>query len=266
MSEKLLLHLLFECSRHQVEIPWDAIAHRFHPGSSGSALVQHLNRLRSTLIAEGHLVPPLAQKPGVRSQIDPTIRGYIRDETESGDVYATRAVRFDEKIEDRKFNLPDAYDNPNGGSGQKASKSVGFQSPSTPSKRGHSSVDGRTSLPFDAETFESDGEYGPAPKRKRNINMAVRRSARATSTSPKYADPSDVELDEDDDDEETRDGIIGGGTGNGNEDFNYSQDPATLDGTITGDDDDSDDTDIQVKDDSNEHFDQVSLFIPFSLP
>ncbi len=247
-----------------MEIPWDAIAHRFHPGSSGSALVQHLNRLRSTLIAEGHLVPPLAQKPGVRSQIDPTIRGYIRDEGESGDVYATRPVKFDEKIEDRKFNLPDAYDNPNGGSGQKVSKPVGFQSPSTPSKRGHSSIDGRTALPFDAENFESDGEYGPAPKRKRNVNIAVRRSNRATSTSPKYVDASDVELeDEEDDDGETRDGIIGGGTGNGNEDFNYSKDSATLDGTITGEDDDSDDTE---KDDSNEHFDQVSFLIPLSLP
>ncbi len=113
MSEKLLLHLMYECSRHQVEIPWDAIAHRFHPGSSGSAIIQHLNRMRGTLIAEGHLVPPVPQKPGVRIHVDPNIRGYIRKYPENADEqFTTRAVRFDEKIEDRKFNLPDAYDNP----------------------------------------------------------------------------------------------------------------------------------------------------------
>ncbi|KAH8878830.1 hypothetical protein GQ53DRAFT_814292 [Thozetella sp. PMI_491] len=113
MAEKLLLHLLYECSRHCVDIPWDAIAHRFHPGSSGSAIVQHLNRVRPALIAEGHLVPPVPLRPGARPQIDPTIRGYVRKyETDSDNLFETRAVPFSEPLDDRRFNLPDAYDSP----------------------------------------------------------------------------------------------------------------------------------------------------------
>lgn len=112
MAEKLLLHIQYECSRYRVDIPWDSIAHRLHPGSTGSAIHQHLNRLRSHLIAEGHLVPPICQKPGSRVFVDPHIRGYVRANQENpDDQLTTRAVRFDEPMEDRKFNLPDAVEN-----------------------------------------------------------------------------------------------------------------------------------------------------------
>ncbi|KAH7626886.1 hypothetical protein B0T09DRAFT_376505 [Sordaria sp. MPI-SDFR-AT-0083] len=112
MAEKLLLHIQYECSRYRVDIPWDSIAHRLHPGSTGSAIHQHLNRLRGHLIAEGHLVPPICQKPGSRVFVDPHVRGYIRANQENpDDQLTTRPVRFDEPLEDRKFNLPDAVEN-----------------------------------------------------------------------------------------------------------------------------------------------------------
>ncbi|KAK2605949.1 hypothetical protein QQS21_003675 [Conoideocrella luteorostrata] len=106
MAEKLLLHMQYECSRHKVQLPWDAIAHRLHPGSSGQAICQHINRLRRELVAEGHLVPPMPQKSAPTA--DPDIRGYIRKDIGGSDLETTRAVRFGERVDDPKFNLPDA--------------------------------------------------------------------------------------------------------------------------------------------------------------
>ncbi|CCE28257.1 related to RNA-binding protein cabeza [Claviceps purpurea 20.1] len=106
MAEKLLLHIQYECSRHKITLPWDAIAHRLHPGSSGQAVCQHIHRLRRELVAEGHLVPPPPQKAG--SFVDPDIRGYTRQNVDSNDLETTRAVTFDERLEDAKLNLPDA--------------------------------------------------------------------------------------------------------------------------------------------------------------
>ncbi|QYT01388.1 hypothetical protein H0G86_008429 [Trichoderma simmonsii] len=109
MTEKLLLHIHYECVRHKVNIPWDAISHRLHPGSSGQAILQHVNRLRKELFAEGHMVPPPAHKNSPSTPYDPTVRGYVRDPT-SDDKRATRSVGFDEKLDDAKMNLPDAFD------------------------------------------------------------------------------------------------------------------------------------------------------------
>lgn len=110
MAEKLLLQIHYECWRHKIQLPWDAIAHRLHPGSSGAAVLQHLMRLRRDLISEGHLVPPMPNKPGAGSTLDPEIRGYIRKYPEGRDRTTTRPVMFDESIDDLKFNLPDAFD------------------------------------------------------------------------------------------------------------------------------------------------------------
>ncbi|KAL7937474.1 hypothetical protein V8C35DRAFT_331223 [Trichoderma chlorosporum] len=109
MTEKLLLHLHFECIRHKVNIPWDTIAHRLRPGSSGQAVLQHVNRLRKELLSEGHMVPPPAHKSSPSTPYDPAIRGYVRDPT-SDDKHAIRVVGFDEKLDDAKINLPDAFD------------------------------------------------------------------------------------------------------------------------------------------------------------
>ncbi|EGX93189.1 hypothetical protein CCM_04561 [Cordyceps militaris CM01] len=109
MAEKLLLHLHYECTRHKIVLPWDSIAHRLHPGSSGAAVVQHLNRVRKELIREGHLVPPVCQKPSSGSGVDPGIRGFVRLDPDGEDKETTRPVRFDEKYDDLRFNLPDSF-------------------------------------------------------------------------------------------------------------------------------------------------------------
>ncbi|KAK3320947.1 hypothetical protein B0T19DRAFT_478138 [Cercophora scortea] len=110
MADKLLLHIMYETTRHRIDVPWDAIAHRFHPGSTGGAIMQHLNRLRGILVAEGHLVPPIVQKPGSKVYVDPKIRGYVRKYPESEDMTTSRPVSFEEVIEDPKYNLPDAFE------------------------------------------------------------------------------------------------------------------------------------------------------------
>ncbi|KAM3475198.1 hypothetical protein MY5147_003859 [Beauveria neobassiana] len=109
MAEKLLLHLHYECTRHKIVLPWDSIAHRLRPGSSGAAVVQHLNRVRKELIREGHLVPPVCQKPSSTSGVDPNIRGFVRQDPNGDDKDTTRPVRFDEKYDDLRFNLPDSF-------------------------------------------------------------------------------------------------------------------------------------------------------------
>ncbi|KAK3683722.1 hypothetical protein B0T22DRAFT_520034 [Podospora appendiculata] len=110
MADKLLLHIMYETTRHRIDVPWDAIAHRFHPGSTGGAIMQHLNRLRGILVAEGHLVPPIVQKPGSKVYVDPKIRGYVRKYPESEDMTTSRPVSFEEVVEDPKYNLPDAFE------------------------------------------------------------------------------------------------------------------------------------------------------------
>ncbi|KAF5874253.1 putative heat shock protein mitochondrial precursor protein [Botrytis fragariae] len=101
MPEKLILCMVYECRRAELDIPWDNIAHRIRPGSSGAATIQHINKLREILIPEGHLVPPPFAK---KNNVDPNVRGYIRD-MNSEDPKATRAVTWDEKIEDLKESL-----------------------------------------------------------------------------------------------------------------------------------------------------------------
>ena len=110
MAEKLLLHLLFECQRRKIDLPLDHTAHRLHPGSTGGAILQHTQRLRANLIAEGHLVPPLLPKPGSGTWLDPEIRGYVRTHQKTNDFTTVRPVRFDEPHDDLRFNLPDAIE------------------------------------------------------------------------------------------------------------------------------------------------------------
>lgn len=103
MAEKLLLNMQYELVQAGVEIPYDRIAHRLRPGSSGSAISQFLGRTRERLVAEGHLVPPV---PG--SIFRREIRGYVRRDPESDDLHSTRPVTFSEPLEDRLVSLPDA--------------------------------------------------------------------------------------------------------------------------------------------------------------
>lgn len=196
MAEKLLLHIMYECSRHRVEIPWDHVAHRLHPGSTGGAVVQHLNRLRASLIAEGHLVPPICQKPGSRVFVDPHIRGYVRKFPEDDDLVTTRPVRYDEPIEDRRFNIPDSWDTHRpslparvdeheGASASSpplpppsTSNSTASQGPQTRNRRKRT-VEKRDSSPDPAD-LDSDGDYAPGPKPARKQPRRSLRPSRPT--------------------------------------------------------------------------------------
>lgn len=68
--------MIYELTRQGVAIPYDDIANRLDPGSSGNALIQALNKQRDQLLAEGHLIPPTAQRDDPLAGI---IRGYVRD-------------------------------------------------------------------------------------------------------------------------------------------------------------------------------------------
>ena len=104
MIDKLFLHVVYECHRRNILIPWDAAVHRLspHTNSSGFAALQALNKHRDLLVSEGHMVPPLLGKliiPQPRS-----VRGHIRDMNASSPI-ATRVVRWNEAIEDRAHSL-----------------------------------------------------------------------------------------------------------------------------------------------------------------
>lgn len=99
--EKLILHIVFECRRAGINLPWDKIAHRLCPASSGAAAQQYINKMRDVLITEGHLVPPPLGKKAV---FDPSIRGYIRD-MDAEDPKTSRPVGWLEEIVDLKESL-----------------------------------------------------------------------------------------------------------------------------------------------------------------
>ena len=111
MNDKLLLIMYYELARHQIEVPWDEIAHRLHPGSSGGAINQHLNRVRLDLGGKGHMVPPAIPKTnGSGFSTDPTVRGYIREDDEDTGSVKLVPVKYNRVWEDRKVNLPDGFD------------------------------------------------------------------------------------------------------------------------------------------------------------
>jgi len=102
MLEKLLLHLVYECHRNDVKLPWDKVMARLAPGSSVDSALQQMNKTREIMITEGHMVPPLKSKRCVPA--DPDVRGIIRDMS-SENPSATRTVNWTEDIEDLKRSL-----------------------------------------------------------------------------------------------------------------------------------------------------------------
>jgi len=213
MAEKLLLHIMYECSRHRVEIPWDHVAHRLHPGSTGGAVVQHLNRLRANLIAEGHLVPPICQKPGSRVHVDPKIRGYLRKFPDSDDLATTRPVLYTEPLEDRRFNIPDSWDTHRpavSAPDYDEAESSPAPSPLPPTSASSSAVGRgaaakgrgkrtttdrvhkRDASPDPAD-LDSDGDYAPGPKPVRKQARRNSRPSRATYTGRYTAEDADFD-------------------------------------------------------------------------
>ncbi|RYP48582.1 hypothetical protein DL768_005537 [Monosporascus sp. mg162] len=104
MMEKCMLNFVYECMCSHLKIPWEQIAHRFHPGMSANALRQRFDRLRKELIAEGHLVPPNDVSHAS------LYRGLVRANQNpiDGDLKTTRMVRYEEPFLDSDFNLPDS--------------------------------------------------------------------------------------------------------------------------------------------------------------
>jgi hypothetical protein len=109
MVEKFLLNLEYECTRQGIAIPWDDIAHRFHPGATGAGVQQHFARLRSVMAAEGHLIPPKIPSKKHRGSPDSTIRGYIRSDIDEDGAIIVRSVKYTEPLEHPTFNKPDAH-------------------------------------------------------------------------------------------------------------------------------------------------------------
>lgn len=179
MAEKLLLHLQYECARHKANIPWDTVAHRLHPGSSGAAVQQYLNRLRRELIAEGHLVPPPPTRP-VAEAHDPSIRGYVRADLDGEDKETVRPVKFDEPMEDRKMSLP-SVDNfetneaeYNGDDSDGEQRRVDYGSP-TPSRRSFRPINAGRRLQYGQHASPSSGmhqgQMGFVPNHARHIGQ-----------------------------------------------------------------------------------------------
>ncbi|KAK7755709.1 chaperonin [Diatrype stigma] len=106
--EKFLLHFVYELTYHNVSIPWDEACHRFHPGFSGNAMRQKLDRLRKELIAEGHLVPPDHANP--LDENGEEFRGLVRANESpcDRDFTTVRVVKWEEPCLDRQRNLPDS--------------------------------------------------------------------------------------------------------------------------------------------------------------
>ncbi|KAK6825807.1 hypothetical protein PG987_013301 [Apiospora arundinis] len=103
MYEKLLLNMYYECGKMGVEIPWDKIAHRVEPGTTKDAIHQAMERLRQTVLAEGHMVPP---EIGIK---DNWTRGFTRvypDSFEDADILYCRPVGWLDDIEHPKEKNP----------------------------------------------------------------------------------------------------------------------------------------------------------------
>lgn len=113
MAEKFLLNMEYECSRQGIAVPWDDIAHRFHPGATAAGVQQHFARLRSILAAEGHLIPPkipTKKDKKDRAPVDSTIRGYLRQKVDKNGAIIVRSVKYTEPLEHPTFNRADAHD------------------------------------------------------------------------------------------------------------------------------------------------------------
>ncbi|KAK8086429.1 hypothetical protein PG994_001403 [Apiospora phragmitis] len=105
MYEKLLLNMYYECSKSGLDIPWEKIAHRLEPGTSKDAMLQTLERLRQTVLAEGHMVPP---ELGTK---DHWTRGFTRvypDSFQDEDILYSRPVGWLEEMDHPKERNPTA--------------------------------------------------------------------------------------------------------------------------------------------------------------
>jgi hypothetical protein len=109
---------------------------------------------------------------------------------DSNDTASTRPVKFDEVMDDRKFNLPDAYDD------KKIPGSVKRQQMGGAKRK----LNIKTEEPDPAD-LESDAEYDPDAKVS---TKRTRRSAR-NKTPKSYAEENDDPCDDDEPDDYAED-------------------------------------------------------------
>ncbi|RYO93422.1 hypothetical protein DL766_000812 [Monosporascus sp. MC13-8B] len=198
MMEKCMLNFVYECMRTQVKIPWDDIAHRFHPGMSANALKQRFDRLRKELIAEGHLVPPTDISHGR------LYRGMVRANQNpiDGDLKTTRIVRYEEPFLDSDFNLPDSTNfvhNPSirARAGISDAESEPEQEPELPSG-GEESAGNQSQAESEREQSQENlaaewEELPPPPQRKRGRPRGSTKQRKRTIESEDEEPPRSAE-------------------------------------------------------------------------
>ncbi|RYP70344.1 hypothetical protein DL771_005551 [Monosporascus sp. 5C6A] len=199
MMEKCMLNFVYECMCHHIKIPWEQIAHRFHPGMSANALKQRFDRLRKELIAEGHLVPPTDISHAS------LYRGLVRANQNpvDGDLKTTRTVRYEEPFIDSDFNLPDSTNfvhNPSNRvrAGISDAESEPEEEPEPPSGGEASAGEGchaeyEGEQPQENLAAESEEEPFPPPPRKRGRPRRSTKQLRPTIESEDEEPPSSAE-------------------------------------------------------------------------
>jgi hypothetical protein len=132
--------------------------------------------MRDILITEGHMVPPLLGKASVPQ--DPTVRGYIRD-MDAEKPTDTKAVRWGEKVEDRKANLEvEGVIRGSGNYRRGLSKALEKTQKATGMRRNRVPVELRGTRDVSNETA------GPKNKKMKREAFASKVSSRAVSPDP----------------------------------------------------------------------------------
>ncbi|EPE07443.1 heat shock protein mitochondrial precursor [Ophiostoma piceae UAMH 11346] len=216
MNDKLLLIMYYELARHQIEVPWDEVAHRLHPGSSGGAINQHLNRVRLDLAGKGHLVPPPIPKTnGSGFSTDPTVRGYMREDDEDTGSVKLVPVKYNHVWEDRKVNLPDGFDAsakllaaeamPKPSKKRGGSRTSGARSIAVPHSRAKKGSNSRAQAAIDPADLNSDSEFDPqvTARRTRRKVSSKHVASIEDAQSAGESDDGDVEDAEDEEDDST---------------------------------------------------------------
>lgn len=163
MIEKLLLHIYYESMRPGNMLNWDNIAHRLHPGSGGTAIQQHMPRLRKHVLQQGHMVPPPFTRQG--RAVSKEVRGYILDDNatevgEGSEGSQGRVVSWNEQIDDYKPFNQMTY-----GSGSDLTSPLNNE---TFAKRLQKGLAKRP-----AEDDDDDEEYEPSKRRRSSRVQAI---------------------------------------------------------------------------------------------
>ena len=94
-DQRLVLWVQYMCNEKGMKIPWDLIAEKLDPKASEGAIIQHLAKLRTHLLADGHNVPPPLRRGGhgssARTSANSTPRSGKTDGGEQGTP--TKAAR-----------------------------------------------------------------------------------------------------------------------------------------------------------------------------